>query len=250
MAGEEHTAYGLYASGVAALISATGIATMMIIGAKAHRLSAYVSAFAVGFLTVAVFFLLLPKAFSASNEAWQYALVGFGVMALAGIGIQLMFAGRLDNAALTFGYASILALGFHSFLDGFVYTASFHKEIVTGVIAVIGLMLHEYPEGIIAFLLLREAGLSSPIAGFGAFLAAGASTVAGAFAGDSALALVNMPPLGALYGAAAGALIYVLLVHLIPHAWRTPKGRGYVAASLGVVVGTASVIFESLMHHH
>ena len=52
-----------------------------------------------------------------------------------------------------------------------------------------------------------------------------------------------------MLGAAAGALIYVLIVHLGPHAAKTPNKRGYELAALGVMVGTGAIIIEHLGGH-
>ncbi|MEM9496166.1 MAG: ZIP family metal transporter [Pseudomonadota bacterium] len=253
MIGEHGIAGGIIASGVGAAISAAGILTLMLIGVRAHRLSAYFSAFAVGFLLPAVLFHLLPEAIDHSEDAWQWAAAGFVFMAIAGMGIQLYFMSEPDGDAMTFGYASIVALTMHSLLDGAIYAASFQGEPFTGILSVAGLLLHEFPEGIIAYLLLREAGLKGPTAGIGAFFAAGLSTVAGAIGGYWTIDTLNEPPPSMLYGAASGAIIYVVLRHLIPHAARTPKQRGYLIAAAGVTVSTAAIILSHFTgggHHH
>jgi len=220
----------------AAAISASGIAAMILIGARAHRLSAYVSAFAVGLLTMAVTFHLLPKGVSDPVDALLWTFAGFALMGAGAIVIQLLFAHQPDSADLTFGYASILGLGVHSLLDGAVYTASFQETAVAG-------------QGVIAYLLLQVAGLQRIPAALGAFFTAGVTTVIGTLGGYAALGVLSNPEPGILYSGAAGVLIYVLLAHLIPHAGRTPKRRGYAAASLGAIVGTAIVILESFAGH-
>ena len=245
-----HNANGIIASCAAAGMSAAGIFTMVAIGARAHRLSAYFSAFAVGMLSTAVLLHLMPEALADSVNAWQWAAVGFIAMAIAGMGIQLIFMRDPDGDTLAFGYASILALGIHSLMDGAVYAASFHEEAFTGFLSVAGLLLHEFPEGIIAYLLLRETGLSSILSGIAAFATAGLTTIAGAFGGYFAIEFLTAPSPSLLYGLASGALVYALLRHLIPHAAKTPRRRGYAVASLGVIFATLMVIIEQLSHGH
>jgi len=239
----------MLASLAAAAISASGIAAMMLIGARAHRLSAYVSAFAVGLLTMAVIFHLLPKGVSDPVDALLWTVAGFALMGAGNIVIQLLFARQPDSADLTFGYASILALGVHSLLDGAVYTASFQETAIAGLISVAALLVHEFPEGVIAYLLLQVAGLRRMPAALGAFFTSGVTTVIGTLGGYAALGVLSDPSPEILYSGAAGVLIYVLLVHLIPHAGRTPKRRGYAAASLGAIIGTTIVILESFAGH-
>jgi zinc and cadmium transporter len=51
-------------------------------------------------------------------------------------------------------------IGFHSFIDGFVYSISFTVSFFTGFLATAGMVLHEFPEGIITYLLLVKSGFS------------------------------------------------------------------------------------------
>ena len=241
---------GLLASLIAASISTIGILTVASVGAAAERNSGYVSAFAVGLLGVGVLLHLAPEAVSHSLGAASWILVGFSAMVVIGIVVQLFVNRGAEGAALTFGYVSIIGLAVHSFLDGVIYAAVFQKAGLEGLITVGGLLLHEFPEGVIAFFLLAHAGLTRLKAIILAFAAAAMTTVAGAIIANAAIGLTSDVSMAALTGAAAGALIYVLIFHLGPHAARAPKRRGYLAAQLGVVVGVAAVILNSLGGAH
>ena len=241
----------MIASLIAASVSLVGIAAISAMGARVHRLSGSVSALASGFLVVAVLFHLFPHALEHNMDAWIWAIGAFAAMAATGVIIQNLFANHPDQPSLTMGYVSIVALSFHSLLDGGVYAASFEEHLFTGIVSVAALMLHEFPEAIIAFLFLRNAGYESLPSAIGAFIAAGLSTVVGAAIGTWAIAaFFATPPLGALYGAAAGALTYVVLFHLIPHAIRTSSRHGTIAASIGVSIGTLVIILEVISGGH
>ena len=254
--GDQEIFFGLTASLLAAAISTSGIIVMTIFGAWAKRNSGYFSAFAVGLLSVAVMLHLIPEAMhhskmASSNPvmALSWVAVGFTAMVLVGMTVQVAFRRRPDGAALTFGYASIIALAAHSLLDGVIYSASFQEDPFTGWLSTGGLLFHEFPEGVIAFLLLIEAGLGRFRAMVLAFIAASVTTVAGTLGAYYLLGLLGGLPLAAMLAAAAGALIYVLIVHLVPHAARTPNDRGYEIAALGVVIGTIAIIFQQLAGH-
>ncbi len=231
-------------------MSTFGIFAMALFSQWAQRNSAYCSAFAVGLLTVGVLFHLIPEAVSLSRMAVTWVAVGFAVMILIAIAVQASVSRRPEGAALTFGYASIIALAAHSFLDGAVYAASFQEEAFTGWLATGGLLFHEFPEGVIAYALLAQAGLPRIRAIILAFAAAAVTTVAGTIAAQSLFGLAAEPPIAAMLGAAAGALIYVLIVHLGPHATRTPNKRGYDIAMFGVAVGTAAIILQQMSGAH
>lgn len=241
---------GLTASLAAATVSTIGIMAVALIGGAAERHSGYISAYAVGLLSVGVLFHLIPEALSYSMGSASWIAGGFALMVLIGIGVQLAVNQRAEGAALTFGYASIIGLAVHSFLDGVIYAAAFHDEPFTGWLTTAGLLLHEFPEGVIAFFLLAHAGLSKARAMILAFIAAACTTVAGTVAANMFVGITTKESLSTFLGAAAGALIYVLIVHLVPHAAKAPKGRGFLAAQLGAATAVAALIVNSLAGGH
>ena len=241
---------GLAASIAAAAISTAGIAAAAMFGAVMERNAGYFSAFAVGLLSVAVALHLIPETLDYSFGSIGWVFGGFAAMVLIGIVIQIVFNRGPEGAALTFGYATIIGLAAHSFIDGVIYAAAFKDDIFTGWIATGGLLTHEFPEGIIAFFLLAQAGLSRINAIILAFIAASLTTIAGTFAANGAVWITEGPPMAAMLGTAAGALIYVLIVHLGPHAFRAPKKRGYLFAQLGVAVGVAAIVLNNMAGGH
>ncbi len=249
MFGDLQAIPGLGASLVAAVISLAGVMAIAAFGASAQRNSAYISAFAVGLLTVSVLFHLLLEAMNISFNALGWVAGGFALMVLIGISVQTAVNRRADGAALTFGYASIIALSAHSGLDGFIYAAAFHSETFTGWFAVGGLLFHEFPEGVIAFFLLTEAGMRRGGAVLLAFLAAGGTTVLGTLGASSLLEKAEVIPMTALLGGTAGALSYVLIFHLVPHALKAPAKGGFRAVSFGVVIGAIGVILNTFGGH-
>lgn len=58
-------------------------------------------------------------------------------------------------------------------LDRIIYSVTFNVSIFTGVLAAVGMVPHEFPEGIDTFLLLERGGFSKKKSAFYAFLAVG-----------------------------------------------------------------------------
>ena len=58
------------------------------------------------------------------------------------------------NHELAIGLIPMLGIGFHSFIDGVVYSITFSVGMFTGVMTAIGMVLHEFPEGIVTYVLL------------------------------------------------------------------------------------------------
>jgi ZIP family zinc transporter len=76
----------------------------------------------------------------------------------------------------------MLGIGFHSFIDGFLYSIAFTVSILTGFLATVGMVLHEFPEGIVTYLLLVKSGFAERRAALLAFTAGAASTPVGVLA--------------------------------------------------------------------
>ncbi|HBS33077.1 MAG TPA: hypothetical protein DEA40_15285, partial [Parvularcula sp.] len=176
---------GLLAAFLAAAISSAGLLSMAALGDWGRRNSPYFSAFAIGVLLVAILFHLAPEALSYSRDAINWVVAGFFAMVGVGMLLRLFTDNQRNLLGAAFGYASIIALGFHSFVDGLIYEATYHAELFTGTIATLGLLLHEFPEGVIAYFLARGAGLDRPTSILWAFVAASLTTVAGAYVATS-----------------------------------------------------------------
>jgi len=235
---------GVLASFAAAVVSTLGLLSMAALGDWGKRNSAYFSAFAIGVMLVAVLFHLTPEALSYSRTAWRSVVGGFAGLLALGYGLRLLSQNSQRGHGIAIGYASIAALGFHSFVDGLFYEATYHAEFFTGSIATAGLLLHEFPEGVIAYFLARDAGLDKVRSTVWAFISASLTTIAGAVIASSFIENVDSLPLGSLLGLTAGGLLYIMVFHLGPHASLTPKKRGYLVASLGVIVALAALIFR------
>lgn len=250
MIGDGELYSGIMAATIAAGMSTIGLLSMAVLGDWGRRNSPYFSAFAVGFLLVAVFFHLVPEAMEESDHALRW--MGGGFFAMGAIGLALRASTKRSEAGkdLAFGFASILALGTHSLIDGVIYESTFQETVFTGGIATFGLLLHEFPEGVIAFFLLREAGMDRYAAGFWAFVAASLTTIIGAIVATFYYQNVADIPIGVLLGLTAGGLLYILVFHLGPHARFTPKRRGYYVAALGVAIALAAIILRSAAGLH
>jgi len=135
----------------------------------------------------------------------------------------------------------MLGIGLHSFIDGFIYSIAFSVSILTGYLATMGMVLHEFPEGIITYLLLVKGGFSERKAVVLAFLAAAATTPLGMLISYPLVSTIEEPTLGALLALSAGALVYVGATHLLPRAEQEKRKFSLVALAGGVLVAVVIV---------
>jgi zinc transporter ZupT len=206
----------------AAALSVAGVAFAVLAASMARRVTDIVGmAGGVIILAVAVFHLA-PEAFAAGGAARIFLFAGVG----AGIFLEIVFRTRSDPAPSTVragAWLGVLVLAIHSTLDGAVYNAVIGHEDGYGMLASLGLITHEAPEGVVAMMLALQAGLKPWRAASIAVVASSLTTplgwVLGHFIGESAQGAMQ-----AMFAASAGLLLYVGW-HLIASGWRALRAR-------------------------
>lgn len=240
---------GVLAAATAVVVSTVGLASMVFLGDWGRRNSPSFSAFAVGFLLIAIFFHLFPEAFSQTPLALVWIIAGFIGVSFISLSFSVLARRRVDGRDIAIGYASIIALAAHSFIDGFAYETTFREDFLTGALSTFGLLLHEFPEAVIAYFLVRETGAGRYMAAVWAFFAASLTTLVGALLVAMVLPR-EMLDIGALIGLAAGGLLYITVFHLGWHARLAQRGRGYSYMMLGVAISLAAVVISGIAGIH
>lgn len=108
--------------------------------------------------------------------------------------------------------------------------------------AATGMVLHEFPEGIITYLLLLRGGFSARTSLILAFIAAAASTPLGTLLSYPLISEISEPLLGTLLALSAGALIYVGATHLLPQAEKEQRRYSLIATAVGILVAVLIVL--------
>ncbi len=232
----------LATSSVAALVTSLGIYTIRRFADWGHRNTTYFMCFAAGVLISSSFLHIVPKSLSMNPQAPVWLLVGFFGMHLFNRFLTA-FVCEKDPAKKEYaiGIVPMLGIGFHSFIDGFIYSIAFTVSILTGFLATLGMVLHEFPEGIITYLLLVRGGVGERRAMVLAFLAAAATTPLGMLVSYPFISAIERQTLGALLALSAGALIYVGATHLLPKAEQEHRKFSFVALAGGVLVAVIIV---------
>lgn len=197
---------------------------------------------AAGVLLGASILHLVPRSLQLTARAPIYLLVGFVVLHLVDRAIQLFVCRRDPTRAAARGLVALIGIGFHSLLDGVVYSITFSVSVFTGVLAALGMVLHELPEGVITYVLLLRSGVSKRKSLHWALLAAALSTPLGMLISFPFIRRIGPELLGALLALSAGALVYVGASHLLPRAEEQPR-RGSVLAFLAGIAIAATVVW-------
>jgi zinc and cadmium transporter len=230
------------ASLLAAVVTTIGIYVIRHFEDWGRRNSTYFACFAAGVLISVSFLHIVPKTIGMNEQAPLYLLTGYMFMHLFNRFITAYVCDK--NPEFAIGLVPLLGIGFHSFLDGVVYSITFTVSTFTGILAAMGMVLHEFPEGIITYLLLLRGGGSPKQSLVFAFLAAGVSTPLGTLLSFPMISRIEPSMLGAMLSVSAGALIYVGATHLLPHAEREPAKYSLFALAGGVLVAAGIIVSE------
>lgn len=205
---------------------------------------------AAGMLTAIAFLHIVPEAFALSSAAPVWLATGFFGGVAVHYTIKAVFAEREGSALPSEAITPIVAIAIHSFIDGVIYAVTFAASFSSGVFTAVGLILHEFPEGVIAFAILRRHGVSNRWSFIWAFLAAAATTPLGVLISGPVMFGLGETVLGMLFALSAGLLLFVATGPLMAPLKDMQPSRGLAALSIGVVIAIALVTLPLPGHDH
>jgi ZIP family zinc transporter/zinc and cadmium transporter len=237
------TAFG--ASALAAFVTTIGIYVIRRYEKWGRENTIYFVCFAAGVLISVSFLHIIPKAFSMNPSAPFYLLAGYLCLHFFNRFINAFVCDKVSDIHYEIGLVPMFGIGFHSFIDGFIYSITFTVSIFTGVLTATGMVLHEFPEGIITYLLLIRGGFKKKTSLILAFLAAALTTPLGMLVSFPYITRIDEPILGALLAFSAGALVYVGATHLLPQAEKEHKRYSLLSLGAGILVAVVIIISKA-----
>lgn len=221
---------------IAAFVTTIGLLAVALRRDWSERYADLFGLAAAGMLITMAFLHILPEAFSLSRNAPVWLTVGFFGGLVLNFTVQTLLPDREGSTLPREAITPILAIAIHSFIDGIVYSVTFAASFETGVFTALSLILHEFPEGVIAFAILRRHRVSNRLSFLGAFLAASLTTPLGVIVSGPLMYGLNEATMGALFALSAGLLLYVATGPLMAPLKQMPPARGLVALICGVAV--------------
>jgi zinc and cadmium transporter len=238
---EQNFWIALAASLIAGAVTTSGIFSIRRFEGWARQNITYFACFAAGVLIAVSFLHIIPTSLAMSPQAPVYLFSGYLFMHVFNRFLTAYVCDKPETAEYALGLVPLIGIGFHSFLDGIVYSISFSVSMLTGALVALGMVLHEFPEGIVTYTLLVRSGFSEGRSFLLAFLAAALTTPVGTVVSYPFVGQIGPPLLGLLLAFSAGALIYVGATHLLPRAEREPRRFSLVALAAGVLVALGIV---------
>jgi ZIP family zinc transporter/zinc and cadmium transporter len=187
--------------------------------------------FAAGAMIATAFIHLLPEAAHQNSKALIWVLIGFCAMYFAQF--VILFHPHHEHTFEDIGHFSIIALSFHSLLDGLIVALGFEADINIGIFTALAILLHKLPDGITISGILAHGGASAKkILGFSVFTALW--TPIGTLAGLLLFKDVSAQTLGAALSIAGGSFIFLAASDLIPETHKSKNRMVPLFFFLGV----------------
>lgn len=231
----------ILASSLACIVTSIGIYIINKYAQWGNQNISYFMSFAAGVLLSVSFMHIVPKSLSMNENAPVFILVGFMGMTIINRFINIYVCHNRECSGMARGIIPMIGIGLHSLIDGMIYSVTFNVSVFTGMLAAIGMVLHEFPEGIVTYLLLEKAGFSRKKSVLWAFLAAALSTPLGTLISYPFINQINRAALGLLLSISAGALIYVGATHLLPAVEKENKKFTVLSLLAGILIAVIIV---------
>lgn len=236
----------IFLSCLAAFVATTGLITVAMRSDWSRKYAHLFAVMASGLLLTMVVVQLAPEALMGHPQAPLYMLGGFFGGLLVHDVLRMILP--VDNPkTLAAGLTPLIAIAIHSTLDGVIYTVTFAQGLDTGVYATLGLLIHEFPEGIIAFALLRGAGLTNRNAFILAFIGAALTTPFGTLVAIPVTQSTSEETLSLMFAVSAGLLLFVSTGPLMAHMSEDRPTRTIPALAVGVII--AAIVAQTHMPH-
>jgi zinc and cadmium transporter len=232
----------LSASLLAACVTTSGIFVIRHFETWGRRNTTYFAAFAAGVLVSVSLVHIAPTALAKNGHAPILLLAGYLFMLATNRFITAFVCDKPQTAEFAIGLVPLLGIGFHSLIDGVIFSVTFTTDVVTGVLAATGMILHEFPEGIVTYILMLRGGFSKRAAVGLAFTAAALTTPAGTLISLPFMSRIEESVLGALLALSGGALLYVGASHLMPYTEREPRRFSLLALCFGILVALGIIV--------
>lgn len=207
----------------------------------------HMSGVAAGYLIAVTLVRVLPESVARGGEEMAlWALGGFLMVHVIEHGISPHFhygeETHAHSGSHATGLLALLGLSLHSFMDGMSITAGLRTHSNLGLLMFVGVLLHRIPEGATISSIFLVRGFGSK----GAIRAAGVLALA-AILGSMGQNFLRIP-LGPVLGVSGGLGLYVASSDLLPEAQKEKGWKSTAGLLLGVLLFL--VTMHLAPHHH
>lgn len=199
----------------------TGIGGFLciIINKKSNKFLSSILEFSAGLMLSVVFLDLLPNAIEKASNTNIFVGVILGILFMKQT-TKIPFKSR--NSYIKTGLIMAMSIALHNFPEGLAIGASFDVDFTFGLSIMIAILLHDIPEGLALSIPLKVGGMGK-IKIIIIALMTGLATGVGGFFGVI-VGGINESLIGSCLAIASGAMIYVVIMEMIPKSKQIYKG--------------------------
>ena len=235
-------------------ITGTGIGGLIgiLLNNISNRFFGFILEFSAGLMTAVVCFELVPEALYLSGTIATFSGLFIGILVILAIEGFINNANfikkhykynkskhtksKKDASLLRTGLLVAAGIALHNLPEGFAVGSSFKASTTIGTAITAVIIMHDIPEGIAMALPMKVGGYSKAKA-FSYTLLSGVPMGIGALLG-AVLSGISDFFIGACLGFAAGAMLYIVYVNLVPESKKIYLGRfSSIGNLLGIICG-------------
>ncbi len=239
----------LFAGSFAGAATFAGMSMVLVWENWSRRYSAVLVSFSAGVLLGVGFLHILPESMELTTRAPLFILLAFVLFYFLEHHL-LIHAGHEEQHHVNLevadchdgccsrphpmGWVAFIGMGLHSIIDGMIIGTGFEVGQDLGLLAALGVIAHEVPEGIAMIAILLHYGWQRKKAiQLTAFVAL--ATPGAAFLTFALVNNMSRPLLGDLLAVAGGSFIYIAASDLIPESHRS-RGLSATLALCGGIL--------------
>lgn len=234
----------LFSLGSVVLVSLVSLVGLLFVGLHDHWLQrslSFLISFAVGGLIGDVFIHILPEMVTVEQEFFPTAsfLIAVGILLsfLLEKVIHWHHCHRIDcpTRPHPLGTVSLVGDAAHNITDGFLIASSYLVDTGTGIATTVAVLLHEIPQEIGDYAILRHSGYSHGRTLFLNFLTALTALVGAMLVLALHVSLPNIER--SLLPLVAGNFLYIAVADLLPELHKQTKILSSLLQLVGVTAG-------------
>lgn len=205
--------------------------------------SKFIIAFSAGIFAVVTYDLLLESFEFSPGKAWTVfsVLIGFFIFQfIEKIFPEIHHHEEDDEHCLHSKRKVIWGDALHNLGDGILLALAFAVDLKVGLVAALGIFIHEFIQELSEFSILKLSGLSTKRALFINFLVS-VTIIPGVFLGMYIGGIQSY--VGVLFGLAAGSFLHLVFADLVPHSIaNSKKDKKYFTYLFLIIAGIFTIL--------
>jgi zinc and cadmium transporter len=208
-----------------------------------HHNAKFIIAFSAGIFAVVTYDLLLESFEFSPNKIWALASVlsGFFIFQIVEILFPEIHHHEEDDKHCLHSKRKVIwGDALHNIGDGILLALAFTVDVKVGLIAALGIFIHEFVQELSEFSILKLSGLSTKKALLINFLIS-ATIIPGVILGTYISGIGSI--IGILFGLAAGSFLHLVFADLVPHSiMNSKKDKKYFTYLFLLIAGIFTIL--------